>query len=151
MPAFKVLPKVSKKKYVRTWMQFVQEYKIAVKKPPSESDLYNFIEAKFSAGMVSSTIRSNYSHFNLACQELYKEKLAKFPSLYCLINFEQKKGPEKKKAKTFEHEEFEKFFGLVNFNDCYKLVRAAAAIVLYFGANQVHEVKEVEFGGKIHT
>lgn len=55
---------------------------------------------------MSSTVRTKYSHLNLACQELYKEKLSKFTSLYRLINFE-KKGPPAKKAETFEQEEFE--------------------------------------------
>ena len=84
----------------------------------------------------------------MACQELYKEKLSKFPSLYRLINFEKKQGPPTKKAKPFEQGEFEKFFDLVDLNDRYQLVRAAAAIVLYFGANRVAEVKEIKFGGK---
>ena len=35
-------------------------------------------------------------------------------------------------------------------NDGYQLVRAAAAICLYFGANRVAEVKEIKFGGKKH-
>ena len=79
-------------------MSFVQQCKIDVKKPPTEADLYNFLEAKVSAGMEVCTIRSNYSHLNLACQELYKEKLTKFPSLYHLVHSEKKKGPYKKKT-----------------------------------------------------
>ena len=33
-------------------------------------------------------------------------------------------------------------------DDGYQLVRAAAAVCLYFGANRVAEVKEIKFGGK---
>ena len=82
LAAFKVLPEKTRKKYVQTWLSFVRMYKISEQKPPTESNLYNFLEAKFSAGMKSSTVRTNYSHIDLACQELYKEKLSKFPSLY---------------------------------------------------------------------
>ena len=148
LPGFRVLPDETLKKYKRTWLQFVQEYKIAVERPPTESDLYNFLNSKFSRGLKSSTVRSNYSHINLACQELYKEKIDKYPSLYRLINFEKKRGPPVKKAKTLEQEEFEKFFSLVKLDDCYQLVRAAAAICLYFGCNRVKEIKDLKFGGK---
>ena len=92
LPGFRVLSTKTLRKYVGTWLQFTQQYKISVGKTPSEADVYNFLEAKFAAGQVASTISTTYSHLNLACQELYKEKLSKFPSLYRLINFERKNG-----------------------------------------------------------
>ena len=57
-------------------------------------------------------------------------------------------GPPPKKAKPFEFEQFIKFFDHVDLNDRFQLVRAAAAVLLYFGANRVAEIKEVKFGGK---
>ena len=53
----------------------VSKYKIAINKPPTEDNLYDFLEEKFRAGYKSTTMRSNYSHLNLACDELYGEKL----------------------------------------------------------------------------
>ena len=68
--------------------------------------------------------------------------------MYRLINFKRKEGPPPKKAKPFEFEQFIKFFDHVDLNDRFQLVRAAAAVLLYFGANRVAEIKEVKFGGK---
>ena len=86
LPGFRVLSTKTQKKYVGTWLQFIQQYKISVGKTPSEADVYNFLEAKFAAGQVSSTVSTTYSHLNLACQELYKVGLDKLPSLCRLLD-----------------------------------------------------------------
>ena len=105
MPAFRELPKLSRKKYTTTWRAFVQKYNISIGKVPKEADFYDFLEKKFDAGIVSSTLRSNYSHLNLAVAELYGGmKLGIFPSLYRFIKSAAKKSPCTKKAKPFEPE-----------------------------------------------
>ena len=73
--AIKALPETSKRKYLITWNNFVEKYGIVIGKPPTEDDLYDFLESKFKAGYKSTTMRSNYSHLNLACNELYGERL----------------------------------------------------------------------------
>lgn len=149
LAAYQHLPDISRKKYTMTWARFVQMKKIEISKPPTEADLYDFLKRKFDAGMKSSTIRSTYSHLNLACSELYKEKLNIYPSLYRLINSEAKKGPSTKKARPFEPEEFNEFFNRVDKKDCYQLVRAALAVGGYFGATRIAELKEVKVKGNI--
>ena len=105
LPAFRELPKTSCKKYTTTWLTFVKKYKICIGKVPTEADFYDFLETKFDAGIVSSTLRSNYSHLNLAVCELYGGmKLAVFPSLYRFIKSAAKKSPCTKKARPFEPE-----------------------------------------------
>ena len=105
LPAFRELPKISRKKYITTWLAFVKKYDIAIGKVPREADFYDFLEKKFDAGIVSSTLRSNYSHLNLAVCELYGGmKLNIFPSLYRFIKSAAKKSPCTKKARPFEPE-----------------------------------------------
>ena len=67
-------------------MSFINLYKISIVKPPTEKYLYDFLEAKMNTGLQSNTIRTYFSHLNLACQELYKVRLEKFLSLSQLIN-----------------------------------------------------------------
>ena len=80
------MPQKSKKVYIATWMLFVKNFNTLVNKPPTEKNLYKFLEAKLDQGLQRNSLRVCLSHLKLACQELYKVQLDKLPSLNRLIN-----------------------------------------------------------------
>ena len=98
LPAFKSLPRTTKKRYLATWMSFIKQFNVSMAKPPTEKDFVDFLKAKLDAGSDSSTVRVNYSHLNFICIKLYKEKLSKFPSLKELIK--SNKSTPTKETKT---------------------------------------------------
>ena len=93
LSGFEALPKESKKNYLKTWMSFISIYKISVNKPPTEKDIYDFLEVKLKSGAQRNTVRSYFSHLNLACQELYKIGVEKLNSFDYFIS-KSSKGDE---------------------------------------------------------
>ena len=139
----------TRRKYVKSWLDFCRVKNVSKGNPPTGDDFFTYIEERVKEGAATSTIRSLYSHLNSAVEVIYGCKLSIFPGLYKLVKASEKSCLLPTKAKVFDQEELDTFFRTVDLTNKYNLVRAAYAVIAYFGANRTRELKALQFKGNL--
>ena len=76
----------TRKRYSKTWLDFVQLQGITADNPPTQDDFMDFFVQKKNGGHGYNTLKSEYSHINKVLKCAYGYDLSKYPRIWEFIN-----------------------------------------------------------------
>lgn len=72
----KDLPDVTRRKYIKTWCDFLNSCDIRLGHPPTYDQVFGFIEKMYLEGKMPATLKAYFSHISMGLQQIYNRKLA---------------------------------------------------------------------------
>ena len=150
-PMFKSMENKTRKRYRKTWLNFINFHGITSDNEPVEEDFTNWFAIRKSNGMCLTTLKAEYSHINKCVQILYGYSLSKkWPNLWRFIaEWPTEEEREVKKPCFFKNGQLERYFEEIDMKNCYLLVRGTVAVLTYY-YNHIYWIKSyMKWKGKV--